>query len=1123
MSDDETVADGPRRVGAPAKSRPPAARATSAHVELDARYRGATEIARGGMGRVLVATDSVLGRTVAVKEALATDDETLRRFARETRITARLEHPSIVPVYDAGVTKEGSPFYVMRKVSGRPLDQLVMAATTLDRRLALVPNVLAAAQAVAHAHERGVLHRDLKPTNILVGVLGETVVIDWGLAKVVDEPDDPDDDAAAAASMSMGRAPLAAPAPGDSLHTRIGTVFGTPGFMAPEQVRGETVDARSDVYALGATLYYVLAQGPPHAGRTGEDMMDAAMGGPPTPIATLAPGTPRELAAIVDKALAYTDHARYAHAGELAADLMRYLTGQLVASHAYSSLERVTRFVRRNRVAVAVAALALVALAAMGAVSLRSVLAARDRADIQARLASTRQHEAEVAEATALERADQLLLTQARTLVATDPTAAVGLLKQLRASPASWATNWRAARGIAAGARAAGIAYEIPGVDDPTVLELSPDGTHALVSGRDGSILVADLVTRTASFRKAARARVVAHFAGDGRLLLDDSGALTLVDLASGAQQPLVLPGYTSAPQPTSTAVFWTDAGHRLWRTDFAGRGANVLPVTDVERFEVAEDGRVVLVATRHELVRLDLPIGGSGSRTVLAAGAPSAMDWDPVAHTAWAQLGARLGKFAAGGAAEWTPLPQRIASMTAIGERLFVVGEYGFQELVRGRWFDVGGRRIDLSSPLQRTRDDYLVAMIDGSLELLRWGTRGEIHMPTLALTRVASSPTSRFIVGSTPGHLLVWDVGALIPPRFSVPAVNAATMLPDDRVAFLRSGRWFALDLASHVETLLPFDMPPMAIRVEARGDRYLVYSVLDPSLAFVARGGVVSPLNEEATFATLLDTGEVLAATVRGAVVRVAADGHHRETVVARASTLQSLAWVGTHIAALWSDGTLWRTDTATGREETTQVAASTLDRSLTLISDADGAVTVPSGARVVQWQADGTQVELAVLPGPIMKQDVSRSQLIVTTADGTTYLVDRGGRHQVRTWLASANNVAFSVAYQSELAVFQASGSSPEVQDLVTGVHWPLGHRDLQPQSTQSMISDTGRFVVSLENEGASALSVYSAVLPPSADATGAWLDQLTNALVDDPSAATVTWPQPTGQVLQPLPQ
>ena len=119
------------------------------------------------------------------------DPEALRRFQRETRITARLEHPSIVPVHDAGISPSGAPFYVMRKIGGRPLEELVGRAADARRTGSrCVPHIVAAAQAIAHAHERGIVHRDIKPSNILVGELGETIVIDWGLAKAIGEADE---------------------------------------------------------------------------------------------------------------------------------------------------------------------------------------------------------------------------------------------------------------------------------------------------------------------------------------------------------------------------------------------------------------------------------------------------------------------------------------------------------------------------------------------------------------------------------------------------------------------------------------------------------------------------------------------------------------------------------------------------------------------------------------------------------------------------------------------------------------------------------------------------------------------------------------------------------------------
>ncbi|HEV7556423.1 MAG TPA: serine/threonine-protein kinase, partial [Kofleriaceae bacterium] len=233
--------------------------------KLAARFRAVREIARGGMGRVVEAIDIELGRTVAVKQVLSTHPDARRRFEREIAITARLEHPSIVPLYDAGTSLNGDPFYVMRKLTGAPLDHVIRDATTLDRRLLLLPNLLAVADAVAHAHGRGVLHRDLKPSNVLVGDLGDTVVIDWGLAKIVGDPDDP---------LSNDQ-----PQPGSSLRTVAGAVIGTPGFMAPEQVTGDPVDARSDVYALGACLYYLLAGAPPISGGSETEILTRTVSG----------------------------------------------------------------------------------------------------------------------------------------------------------------------------------------------------------------------------------------------------------------------------------------------------------------------------------------------------------------------------------------------------------------------------------------------------------------------------------------------------------------------------------------------------------------------------------------------------------------------------------------------------------------------------------------------------------------------------------------------------------------------------------------------------------------------------------------------------------------------------
>src|ERR1044071_1345030 len=154
-------------------------------------YAITREIARGGIGRVFEARDLRLGRQVAIKELLPKNRDAARRFEREARITARLQHPSIIHVYEAGVWPGGEPFYAMPRVSGRSLDKVVAEKQTLAERLGLLPHVIAVADALAYAHNENVIHRDLKPANVLVGEFGETVVIDWGLAKDLGAPFDP--------------------------------------------------------------------------------------------------------------------------------------------------------------------------------------------------------------------------------------------------------------------------------------------------------------------------------------------------------------------------------------------------------------------------------------------------------------------------------------------------------------------------------------------------------------------------------------------------------------------------------------------------------------------------------------------------------------------------------------------------------------------------------------------------------------------------------------------------------------------------------------------------------------------------------------------------------------------
>lgn len=356
------------------------------------RYRLGTEHARGGMGRILKARDLTLDRTVAIKEALRDGDAFEQRFMREAKLTARLQHPSIVPVYDAGRWDDSNKcFYAMRLVGGESLSEVVEAQTSLRERMGLLPNVLAVMDAVAYAHSEGVIHRDLKPQNVLVGAYGETLVVDWGIAKALRAPTD-EETTELSENNDIG-----------SDLTEDGSVLGTPRYMPPEQAHGASVDFRADVYALGAILYFLLAGQSPYHGAEPGDALRLVRDAPPTHIAQLQPLVPRDLSAIVDKAMAREPVARYATAEQLAADLRRYLTGRMVNARRYSPWQMFAHWLRQHR-AVAMVGGAAIAFVVGGSLLFaareqglrRAAEVARQRADAQSLALITEQGKREL-------------------------------------------------------------------------------------------------------------------------------------------------------------------------------------------------------------------------------------------------------------------------------------------------------------------------------------------------------------------------------------------------------------------------------------------------------------------------------------------------------------------------------------------------------------------------------------------------------------------------------------------------------------------------------------------------------------------------------------------------------
>jgi WD40 repeat protein/tRNA A-37 threonylcarbamoyl transferase component Bud32 len=347
--------------------------------------------AKGGLGEVFVALDEELNREVALKAisvASAQDAVSRARFIQEAEITGRLEHPGIVPVYSYGEHQDGRPYYAMRFIKGETLKQAIQRFHNLklvedgSRALALrklLGAFLTVCQAIDYAHSRGILHRDLKPDNIMLGKFGETLVVDWGLAKPIDQRENP----AHATERSLSEAPLRPVSGNSSVETQAGATIGTPGYMSPEQAAGrvDLLGPATDVYGLGATLYCLLTgKAPVEGGDLGEVLQRVQKGSFRLPRAVdgriAAP-----LDSICAKAMALAPHDRYASAKDLAEDLEHWLADEPVRAYPEPGRARLARWGRRHKPAVA-GAVALL-LTAVVALSLGVVLLGRAKTDIQ--------------------------------------------------------------------------------------------------------------------------------------------------------------------------------------------------------------------------------------------------------------------------------------------------------------------------------------------------------------------------------------------------------------------------------------------------------------------------------------------------------------------------------------------------------------------------------------------------------------------------------------------------------------------------------------------------------------------------------------------------------------------
>ncbi|MFO0844037.1 MAG: serine/threonine-protein kinase [Gemmataceae bacterium] len=342
------------------------------------RYRRLRPHARGGLGEVSVALDEELRREVALKEIqerFADFPESRARFVREAEITGHLEHPSVVPLYGLGTYPNGRPYYAMRFVRGESMQDAIAKFHKADgdpqrgrgeRSLALrelLDRLLALCQAVSYAHARGVVHRDIKPANVMLGEFGETLLVDWGLARVQGPLE---------GSSSVSVPPIPDGLGHGSDPTRMGRVVGTPAFMPPEQANGQLdrLGPASDVFSLGATLYCLLTGQPPYSG---DDALGQARRAEVFPARWRKASVPASLEAVCQKAMSAEPAGRYATAKALADDVRHWLADEPVSAYREPLAVRAARWARRHRTFVATAVTGLAVFSVASAVGLTVV------------------------------------------------------------------------------------------------------------------------------------------------------------------------------------------------------------------------------------------------------------------------------------------------------------------------------------------------------------------------------------------------------------------------------------------------------------------------------------------------------------------------------------------------------------------------------------------------------------------------------------------------------------------------------------------------------------------------------------------------------------------------------
>jgi hypothetical protein len=1023
------------------------------------RFAVGEELGRGGMGRVVEATDRSLARTVAIKQALTLDPGDRARFEREIHITAQLEHPSIVPVHETGIDADGQPYYVMRKIAGEPLSARITRTATARARLALVPNVLAVVDAAAFAHARNIIHRDIKPANILLGEYGETLLIDWGVARFLDEAD-----GQAPASLSGNAS--------DAELTQVGAAIGTPGYMAPEQARAERVDARADVYALGATLYEVVSGRPPFHGTSAGDRMAMAILGESPPMNKIDPDVPAELLAIVAKAMAGDLDERYRDAGALAADLRAFLAGKLVAAHHYTARERLVRFVRKHRVAVAIGAIATVGLLVFGTIAIVSVVRARDQAEVEAENAARQT-------AIALDRAELNSVERARELATREPARAVALLRQLPAT----SPYRRRARDIAATAASSGIAHGSAVHKGPVeALDLSPDGKQ-LVSAAAHTIAVHDVATaRTTTFDLAHP--VVSTLWVDGGIAFSTGPTVELLDPRTGKSRTLgpgnVTTAMWRAPGATDRMRFVDTLAHAL--IELTVTGDRRVLATDVLR--ATHDGDVTML------------VGATTARVLVGDHEVAlAMRMDPTTIA----VDRQRNRMAA------ATMKMIVEIDLATGEELehhelfgtYMLGYLGdmlYAATAQGRLLEIKGTVLDIARTGTgigfggRTAAGFAIIHFDGSLTAVTRAEHYQLPLSHASARLLASNEHSTIIAtGSLDGTVRWWDFALLAPAP--IPSERASICLvTDDAVYFARIDGLARYDRATGTLTPLADAMMPFCTGTTADGT--LLFESQGQAL-LVDRSGHVRRLPADPDHVAIVQGGKLY--YVVGRVLHELAGTTDTVRWTAPADVI-SVAANGEVVALALADRHLVRL--RAGAWEPVTVEASTVLYGIA----PDGVLWFTTTANEV-WQLADRPVRTRLTGPPKIVFGVDGGVGLVLE-DGSAWFADRAGRMYSR--LGPTRWSGISYAFPDRVVV--AGMGFMEVTVIAMGSGERVVHSFAEGHEMISL-SPTGHSLATTTMSNY--IVVFDDPVPDDPAKLDAWIDTATNARID-PDTDALIW-------------